>query len=165
MHHALRHRQGPGADINDQQQFALGVHRCPYPGGRALETLDRLVLAELTVFDVPQHGIQLIELHLLDVHITRKSHEKARRCSAASTSQCNTVFGSTSKTRAVARMPKPSAKHANMRTISPTATRLPWKIVPCVSRKYPLQERQYNWRHGPPLGWPLARRLPNPSQP
>ena len=24
---------------------------------------------------------------------------------------------------------------------------------------------QWNWRQGPPPGWPLARRLPRPSQP
>jgi hypothetical protein len=76
MHHSLGHRQGAGSDSNHQQQFALGVHRCPYPVGRALEALDRLVLAELTVFDVPQHGIQLIELQLLDVHITEEITRK-----------------------------------------------------------------------------------------
>ena len=72
MHHALSQGQGAGADINHQQQCALGVHRCPYPVGRAPEALDRLVLAALTVFDVPQHSIQLIELSLLDVHITEE---------------------------------------------------------------------------------------------
>src|SRR5262249_13798041 len=53
--------------------------------------------------------------------LQRKYEEKARRCSAASTSQCNTVLGSTSNTRAVARMPRPSARHASTRTISSTA--------------------------------------------
>ena len=65
----------------------------------------------------------------------RKEAEKARSCSAASTSQCNTVLASTSKTRAVARMPKPSARQAKTRTMSSTAACLPWKIVPWVSRK------------------------------
>ena len=40
----------------------------------------------------------------------KKEAPKARRGSAASTSQCSTVCASTSKTRAVARMPSPSAK-------------------------------------------------------
>jgi hypothetical protein len=35
----------------------------------------------------------------------------------------------------VARIPKPSAKHASTRTISSTARCLPCKSVPCVSRK------------------------------
>jgi|RhiMetdeSRZDD1v2_1073273.scaffolds.fasta_scaffold59517_7 hypothetical protein len=39
--------------------------------------------------------------------------------------QCNTVFASTSKTRAVARMPSPSAKQASTRTIRSTAACLP----------------------------------------
>src|SRR5262249_37609412 len=39
----------------------------------------------------------------------RKEAEKAYSCSAASTNHCSTVVGATSKTRAVARMPKPSA--------------------------------------------------------
>src|SRR2546430_10242001 len=55
---------------------------------------------------------------------------KPGSCSAASTSQCSTVLGATSKTRAVARIPKPSAKHASTRTISSTAPCLPWKIGP-----------------------------------
>src|SRR4029450_446467 len=38
----------------------------------------------------------------------RKYAEKARSCSAASTSQCNTVWGATSKTRAVARIGVPA---------------------------------------------------------
>jgi len=59
----------------------------------------------------------------------------ARRGSAASTNQCNTVLASTSKTRAVARIPKPSARQANTRTMSSTAACLPWKSVPCVSKK------------------------------
>src|SRR4029453_14906247 len=39
----------------------------------------------------------------------RKWRENARRCSAASTSHCSTVLGSTSNTRAVPRIPSPSA--------------------------------------------------------
>src|SRR2546426_530709 len=39
----------------------------------------------------------------------KKYWEKVAAWSATSTNQCNTVFGSTSNTRATARMPKPSA--------------------------------------------------------
>jgi hypothetical protein len=31
MHDALGHRQGTAAHIDHHQQFALGVHRRPYP--------------------------------------------------------------------------------------------------------------------------------------
>jgi hypothetical protein len=55
----------------------------------------------------------------------RQYAEKAQRCSAASTSQASTVLGATSKTRAVARMPKPSAKHASTWTMSSPAACLP----------------------------------------
>ena len=65
----------------------------------------------------------------------RTCREKACSCSAASTSHCSTVFGSTSNTRAVPRMPKPSARHAMTRTMSSTEVRLPCKSVPRVSRK------------------------------
>ena len=37
--------------------------------------------------------------------------------------------------RAVARMPRPSARHASTCTISSTDACLPWKSVPCVSQK------------------------------
>jgi hypothetical protein len=65
----------------------------------------------------------------------RKEAEKARSGSAAATNHCNTVLGATSKTRAVARIPNPSAKHAKTRTMSSTAACLPWRRVPWVSRK------------------------------
>src|SRR5262249_6010104 len=34
-----------------------------------------------------------------------------------------------------------------------------------VSRKEPRQTTHTSCRQGPPLGWPLARRLPQPTQP
>src|SRR5215813_4164770 len=46
----------------------------------------------------------------------RTCREKAWSCSAASTNHWSTVLGSTSKTRAVPRMPQPSARHAMTRT-------------------------------------------------
>src|SRR5262249_30095875 len=47
-------------------------------------------------------------------------------------------------------MPQPSARHANTRTISSTGTRLPEKIVPCVSSTYPSHWLQYSCRQRPP---------------
>src|SRR5262249_9807601 len=86
-------------------------------------------------------------------------------CSATSTSHARTVLGSTSNTRATARMPKPSASAPTAHTSFSGATRLPCNGVPWVSWKYPSQRVQYSWRQGPPWGWPLARRLPQPTQP
>jgi len=60
--------------------------------------------------------------------------------------------------------PSPSAfstrRFSNIFTLSLTTTRtmsatdacLPWKIVPWVSKKYPVHDVQWNWRQGPPLG-------------
>jgi hypothetical protein len=123
--HALGHRQGAIADLDREEQFALGVHRDPHPLGGTGQALDGLGLRDLAILDRTEHRIELIELQLLDVQAQRKEAEKARRCSAASISQCNTVFASTSKTRAVARMPNPSAKQASTWTISSTAACLP----------------------------------------
>ena len=55
---------------------------------------------------------------------------KGPGCSAASINQCSTVFGSTSNTRAVPRMPKPSARQPITCTMRSTETRLPWNRVP-----------------------------------
>src|SRR2546427_1252286 len=55
----------------------------------------------------------------------RKYCEKAAACSATSTSQARTVLGSTSNTRATARMPKPSASAPMAHTNMSGDTRLP----------------------------------------
>ena len=67
MHDALRHRQGAAAHIDHHQQLTLRVHRRPDPGGCTLQTLDGLLITDRTSFEVAQHGIQLIELQLLQV--------------------------------------------------------------------------------------------------
>jgi hypothetical protein len=95
----------------------------------------------------------------------RKEREKAAAWSATSISQCSTVFGSTVKTRATARIPSPSANAPTAHTSTSGATRLPCNGVPWVSRKYCLQLRHWNWRHRPPLGYPLARIFSSPTQP
>jgi len=69
---ALRHRQSALADIDHQQQLALRVDRRPDPLRRARQTVDRLVFAHLPVLHGAEHGIQLIELYLLDVHLTQE---------------------------------------------------------------------------------------------
>ena len=76
MHHALGHGQGAAADIDHHQQFALRVHRRPHPGGRALQTLDGFRVADLAGFARSQHGVQLIELELLQVESTQEIRGK-----------------------------------------------------------------------------------------
>src|SRR5207253_10853831 len=95
----------------------------------------------------------------------RKYCEKAAACSATSTNQARTVLGSTSNTRATARMPKPSASAPTAHTSFSGATRLPCNGLPWLSWKEPSQAVQEHCRQGPPLGCPLARRLPSPTQP
>jgi len=62
-------------------------------------------------------------------------------------------------------MPSPSAQHASLRTMRATEGFLPSKSVPRVSRSEPRQAMYSSCRQGPPLGWPLARRVPQPTQP
>src|SRR6266705_2756040 len=82
----------------------------------------------------------------------KKYWEKAVAWSATSTNQCSTVVGSTSNTRATARMPKPSASAPTAHTSCSGTTRLPCNGVPWVSWKEPPQLVQCSWRQGPPLG-------------
>jgi hypothetical protein len=73
-----------------------------------------LGLAAVPVFDRTQHGIPLVTLHLPAMHGTETGPGKGPQVlSAASTSPWRTVVGSTSKPRAVARMP-----HTNLRLMN-----------------------------------------------
>ena len=65
----------------------------------------------------------------------KKYWEKAAAWSATSTNHSSTVFGSTSNTRATARMPKPSARAPTAHTSRSGTTRLPCNGVPWVSWK------------------------------
>jgi len=77
MQDALGHGQRAGADIDNYQQLALGVHGRPHPVRRALQALQRLVLADRTGFEVAQHRVQLIELQLLDVYVAEEIRGKS----------------------------------------------------------------------------------------
>jgi hypothetical protein len=72
MHHTLRHRQGARADIDGQQQFALGIDGRPHPVASLLKPLDGVLFADLANFDAAQHGIQRIELSLFHVHVAEE---------------------------------------------------------------------------------------------
>ena len=93
------------------------------------------------------------------------SRVQALRCSAAATRHGKTVLGAISNTRAVARMPRPSARHASTHPLSSTDACWPWTRVPCVARQEPSQEIPWHGRPGPPLGGPLARTFPSPNPP
>ena len=76
MHDALGHGLRARTDRDDQEQLALRVDRGPDPMRRARQTLDGLLFAHLPVLDGTEHGIQLIELDLLDVHLTEEIARK-----------------------------------------------------------------------------------------
>jgi hypothetical protein len=57
MHDALGHGQCVGADIDDHQQFARGVYHRPHLVRGAFQAPDGLVVADLTSFEVTQHGV------------------------------------------------------------------------------------------------------------
>src|SRR5262245_51304434 len=69
---ALRHRQGALADVNDEEQFALGGHGDPHPGRRTFQALDSLCLTDLAVLDRAEQRKQLIQLYLLDLHVVQE---------------------------------------------------------------------------------------------
>jgi hypothetical protein len=72
MHHTLGHRQGARADIDGQQQFALGIDGRPHPVASMLKPLQGVLFADLASFDAAQHGIQLIELQLSHMQVTEE---------------------------------------------------------------------------------------------
>ena len=134
MDHALRHGQRALTDGDRQQQFSDGVHGDPHPMRGTGQPLYRVGRCDLPGFDGAEQRKQLIQLNLSDMDVVQKMARKRWRGSAASTSHPSTVFGSTSKTRATARMPSPSAKAPTAHTTSSGATRVPCKGVPWVSR-------------------------------
>ena len=165
MHDALGHRQGAAADIDHHQQLARGVHRRPHPVGRALQTLDGLILIDLTGFEVSQHRIQLVELELLQVEITQKIGGKGAELLGR--------LGQPLQHRVGSDLEDPR-RGADTQALSQTGQdphdELDRGLFAVENRamglqKIPLHDVQWNWRQGPPLGWPLARRLPSPSQP
>src|SRR5262245_49007573 len=73
---ALGHRQGTTADVDREEQFALGVHRDPDPTGRPLQALDGFSRTDRTVLDRAEQRKHLIELHLLDPHVVQEVPRK-----------------------------------------------------------------------------------------
>src|SRR5216683_215965 len=135
MHDALRHREGALPDVEHQQQLALRVDRRPHPMRGARQALDRPLLAHRAVLERTEHGIEFIELHLREVQVVQEELCKGPQLLRRLHEPCNTVFGSTSKTRVVPRMPRPSARQPITCTMRSPETRLPWNRVPWVSKK------------------------------
>jgi len=69
---ALSHGQGAIADVDRQQQFALGVHRHLDRMGRTLQTRDSLGPVDLAILDRTEQGKQFIELSLSDLHVVQE---------------------------------------------------------------------------------------------
>jgi hypothetical protein len=80
---ALRHRERTIADVDRQQQFALGVYRHPDPLGRTLQALDGFSLADLTVLDRAEQGEEFVKVAPAGPCTSwRTWREKARCCPA-----------------------------------------------------------------------------------
>ena len=67
MEHGLRHRQRAVTDLDAQQHFGLRIDRGPDLVGGPREPLDRLGCTSITVSDRTEHGVQFVELDLLEV--------------------------------------------------------------------------------------------------
>src|SRR5262245_59744914 len=70
--YALSHRQGARSAIDDQEQLALRIDGRPHPVPGTLQAFDGFLCADLAIFDAAQHGVQLVELQLVDVHVAEK---------------------------------------------------------------------------------------------
>jgi hypothetical protein len=71
MDHALGRVQGVIADLEREEQLALGVHRHPDPLGRPFQALDGFGRPDFMVLDRAEQGKEFIELHLPDPHVVQ----------------------------------------------------------------------------------------------
>jgi hypothetical protein len=72
MDDALLHGQRAIPDVDGQQQLGHRVGRYPHPVRQTRQALDHLGLADLTILDRIEQGIELVELHLGDPHVVQK---------------------------------------------------------------------------------------------
>jgi len=63
--------QGAIADVNRQQQLALGVHSHPDPLGRTLQALDGLSRGNRAGLDRAEQGKEFVQLDLVDPHVVQ----------------------------------------------------------------------------------------------
>ena len=163
--HALGHRQGALADIERQQHLALRGHRHPDPLGRPLQAFNGLGRADFAVLHRPEQGIEFIELPLGDAHVTQEILREGLEMVGHLQQPGQHGVGIDRKHPGHGADAQAFRQGPPAHTSRSGATRLPWHGVPCVSRKYRSQALQYTWRQGPPLGCPLALRLPQSIQP
>ena len=62
-----KYGQGAVTHPDIQEQFALGTDRRPHPVGGPRETLNRFGCTHITVSDHTEHGIESVELDLIDL--------------------------------------------------------------------------------------------------
>src|SRR5215831_15179420 len=93
----------------------------------------------------------------------KKYCEKAMAWSATSTSQPSIVLGSTSKTRATARMPKPSASAPTAHTSRSGATRLPCKRRAMGLLEIAITARAMQPPPGATTGMPIGTDIAEPD--
>ena len=72
MHHTLGHGQGPGADIDRQEPFALRVDRRPHPVARTLKALDGVVFTDLAALTPRSTAYNSSSCNWLHVHIAEE---------------------------------------------------------------------------------------------
>ena len=84
---------------------------------------------------VSQHRVQLIELQLLQVEITQEIGGKGAQLLGRFDQPLQHRVGINLEDPSGGADTQPSARQAKTRTMSSTAACLPWKSVPCVSKK------------------------------
>src|SRR5262249_19526515 len=67
MEYGLGHGQGAFPHLDTQQQFGLRIDRGPHPVGGSREPLDRLGFPDLTVSHRTEHGVEFVELDLINL--------------------------------------------------------------------------------------------------
>src|SRR6266568_1357043 len=72
MHHALRHGEGAIADVDRQHQLGHRVYRYPHPVRSTRQAFEGLGLADLTILDRTEQGIEFVQLHLRDAHVVEE---------------------------------------------------------------------------------------------
>jgi hypothetical protein len=67
MEDGVGHRPGAVTHLDAQEQFGLRIDRGPDPVGGTREPLDRLGYTDVAVSHRAEHGVEFIELDLIEV--------------------------------------------------------------------------------------------------
>lgn len=143
----------------------LAVDGHPHPVRRARHALDRLALPHRALLDSTEHRIELIELQLCNVELTEAIRGKGGerlRCVHQPVQHGvrgdleDAGGGAQTEPLGSARQYVDEQHHGDL---------LAMEDGTVVCGEIPPHAGHWHGRQGPPLGWPLARRLPRPSQP